>query len=215
MLADLAQRSPLTLRVECSLSWRASAFALCLYALSAKSSVVSSSLRPHDYSPLGSSVHGILQTRTLEWVTMPFSRGSSHPKDQICISFVSCIGRQVLSQCHRESHLQYWVVQKSSFELFPRYQNLNELFGPTQYLSSCLPLERFDFPAESSWPECVTAEKNILETNDWSKITLKSNGKSLSLGWVNAILSLYTFHDSVNVFPPLVHHPWARTVLCV
>ena len=29
------------------------------------------------HSPLGSSVHGILQARMLEWVAMPFSRGSS------------------------------------------------------------------------------------------------------------------------------------------
>ena len=29
---------------------------------------------PMDYSPPGSSVHGILQARTLEWVTMPSSR---------------------------------------------------------------------------------------------------------------------------------------------
>ena len=32
---------------------------------------------PMDYSPLGSSVHGILQVRMLEWVAMPSSRGSS------------------------------------------------------------------------------------------------------------------------------------------
>ena len=30
-----------------------------------------------DYSPPGSSVHGILQTRILEWVAIPFSRESS------------------------------------------------------------------------------------------------------------------------------------------
>ena len=30
-----------------------------------------------DYSPPGSSDHGILQARILEWVAMPFSRGSS------------------------------------------------------------------------------------------------------------------------------------------
>ena len=30
-----------------------------------------------DYSPLGCSVLGILQARILEWVAMPFSRGSS------------------------------------------------------------------------------------------------------------------------------------------
>ena len=29
----------------------------------------------------GSSVHGILQTRILEWVALPFSRGSSQPRD--------------------------------------------------------------------------------------------------------------------------------------
>ena len=40
---------------------------------------------PMDYSPPGSSVHGILQARILEWVAMPFSRGSS-PKDRTWVS---------------------------------------------------------------------------------------------------------------------------------
>ena len=35
---------------------------------------------PMDYSPSGSSVHGILQARVLEWVANPFSRGSSWPR---------------------------------------------------------------------------------------------------------------------------------------
>ena len=39
--------------------------------------VASDSLQSMDHSPLGSSVHGILQTRILEWVVSPFSRGSS------------------------------------------------------------------------------------------------------------------------------------------
>ena len=34
----------------------------------------------------GSSVHGILQARILEWVTMPSSRGSPDPGNQTCIS---------------------------------------------------------------------------------------------------------------------------------
>ena len=34
----------------------------------------------------GSSVHGILQARTLEWVAILFFRGSSRPRDQIQIS---------------------------------------------------------------------------------------------------------------------------------
>ena len=41
---------------------------------------------PVDYSPPGSSVHGISQARILEWVAIPFSRGSSPPRDQTQIS---------------------------------------------------------------------------------------------------------------------------------
>ena len=44
---------------------------------------------PKDCSPTGSSVHGLLQARILEWAAIPFSRGSSWPRDQ---SLVSCIG---------------------------------------------------------------------------------------------------------------------------
>ena len=47
-------------------------------------------------SPPGSSVHGILQVRIPEWVAVPSSRGSSWPRDQTWVSYVSCIGRQVL-----------------------------------------------------------------------------------------------------------------------
>ena len=45
---------------------------------------------PMDCGPPGSSVHGILQARTLEWVAIPFSRGSSWPRDQ---THTSCIDR--------------------------------------------------------------------------------------------------------------------------
>ena len=44
---------------------------------------------PMDCSLPGSSVHGILQARILEWVAIFFSRGSSQ-------TLVSCIGRQIL-----------------------------------------------------------------------------------------------------------------------
>ena len=52
---------------------------------------------PVDYRPPGSSV----QAKVLEQVAIPFSRGSSLSRDQTCVSYVSCIGRQVLyHQCH-------------------------------------------------------------------------------------------------------------------
>ena len=43
---------------------------------------------PMNCSPPGSSVHGILPARTLEWLAIPFSKGSSQPRDQ---TQVSCI----------------------------------------------------------------------------------------------------------------------------
>ena len=44
---------------------------------------------PMDSSPPGSSVYGIFQARTLEWVAISSSRESSSPTDRICISSVS------------------------------------------------------------------------------------------------------------------------------
>ena len=41
---------------------------------------------PMNCSPPGSSIHGILQARILEWIAIPFSRGSSWPRDQTQVS---------------------------------------------------------------------------------------------------------------------------------
>jgi len=43
---------------------------------------------PLDCSPPGFSVHGILQARILEWVTIPFARGSSQPRDWTWVSYI-------------------------------------------------------------------------------------------------------------------------------
>ena len=51
---------------------------------------------PMDCSPPGSSVHGILQARILEWVAISSSRASSPSRDPIFLSYVSCIGKWVL-----------------------------------------------------------------------------------------------------------------------
>ena len=66
----------------------------CVYVL--VFSVVSNS---SDCSPPGSSLHGILQARILEWVAILFSRGSFRPRDQtrVSVSCVSCIGSWSLS----------------------------------------------------------------------------------------------------------------------
>ena len=55
--------------------------------------------RPIDCSPPGSSVRELFQARILEWVVSSSSRGSSRPRDQIRVSCISCIGRQILYHC--------------------------------------------------------------------------------------------------------------------
>ena len=54
---------------------------------------------PMACSPPGSSIHGILQARVLDWVASSYSRGHSWPKDWTHISCVSCIGRWILYYC--------------------------------------------------------------------------------------------------------------------
>ena len=62
---------------------------------------------PMDYSPPGSSVHGILQARILEWVAIFFSRVSSQPRDR---TQVSCnAGRRFNLWATREAHWSHVV----------------------------------------------------------------------------------------------------------
>ena len=49
-----------------------------------------SDCHPMDVSPPGSSVHGIFQSRILEWVAISSSRGSSQPRDQTLVSCLFC-----------------------------------------------------------------------------------------------------------------------------
>ena len=61
---------------------------------------------PTDCSPPGFSVHGILQARILECVAIPFSRGTSQPRDW---TLVSCISGRFFTVW-----LQVKVIQESS-----------------------------------------------------------------------------------------------------
>ena len=56
---------------------------------------------PMDYSPPGSSIHGILQARILEWVAISFSRGSSWPRDWTQVSCI--VGRRFNLWATREA----------------------------------------------------------------------------------------------------------------
>ena len=90
-------------------------------------SVMSNSLWPHELQPQGSSVHGIVQARILEWVAIPFSRGSSQPRDQTWVSYI--VGRfftmwatrEAPTKCGRvPSNFKHWnsFMRSDSFHVF-------------------------------------------------------------------------------------------------
>ena len=56
-----------------------------------------------DYSPPGSSVHGILQERILEWVAISLARGSSRPRNR---TQVSCIAGRCFT---------LWAAREASY----------------------------------------------------------------------------------------------------
>ena len=84
-LAKLFIKKILNLLASCQLQ----IFLFPLTCESVSSSVASDSLWHYGLYPPGSSVHGILQVRTVEWVAVPFSRGSSRPVDWTWVSFIS------------------------------------------------------------------------------------------------------------------------------
>ena len=57
-------------------------------------------LCPTLWDPMDYTIHGILQARILEWVAIPFSRGSSQPCNQ---TQVSCIAGGFFTSCTREA----------------------------------------------------------------------------------------------------------------
>ena len=68
---------------------------------------------PMDCSSLGSTVHGIFQARILKWVAISYSRGSSWTRDWTHVSWVSCIGRQIVYHwCHLESRMYVYICLK-------------------------------------------------------------------------------------------------------
>ena len=70
-------------------------------------------------NPPGISVHGILQARILEWVAIPFSRGSSLPGDQTHVSCIAGIFFTAKPQSKPYMVSRHYLLDwpKSSFEL--------------------------------------------------------------------------------------------------
>ena len=73
---------------------------------------------PVDHSPISSPVLGILQARILEWVAIPFSRGSSWPRDWTQVSciagrfFTTWPTREIPCMCEMFTHFNLLAKAK-------------------------------------------------------------------------------------------------------
>ena len=75
-------------------------------------SVTSNSLHPMDCNLPGSSVHGIFWARTQEWVAIPFSRGSSQPRNR---TQVSCIAGRFFTVWSTNPTAVFIILYHSAF----------------------------------------------------------------------------------------------------
>ena len=76
---------------------------------------------PRDCSSWGSFVHGILQARVWEWVAIPFSRGSSQPRDW---TWVSCIAGRFFT---------IWATREALWESCVYLNLLKALHTPEEW----------------------------------------------------------------------------------
>ena len=145
-------------------------------------SVVSDSCDPADCSLPGSSVHGILQARMLEWVAISSSRGSSQPRDR---TIVSCTGRWILLL------LSHW-----GSPLAPEYpvkmaKALSDLHGGL----------RFNLP-NSSFSSVSFTGLNLLSTTCISNAILVSASRRTQLRDSASKINPWSIQFSTLSWPP-------------
>ena len=126
---------------------------------------MSDSCDPMDYSPPGSSVHGLFQARILACVAMSSSRGSSCPRDQTCISYI--VGRFFTTELPEKSKSRwllvpkYWVRQSTLTQ--PQPSNPTIIAQPlaNPIYRSCL-LDRMVQPSNWHFPRILHLLKSLL-----------------------------------------------------
>ena len=135
-----------------------------------------------DCSPSGSSFHGILQARVLGWVAMPFSKGSSQPRDRTQVSHTA--GRFSIS-----SHWELFLATVLMLILSCRTcsgskRNLISAFSLAWVLE--------ENPASTSAPSWVGHVLNGVSFNPWKPVTLsllRPNICEQALNRFNSLLS--------------------------
>jgi len=143
---------------------------------------------PMDCSPRGSSVHGILQTRILEWVAMPSSRGSSQPRAQ-----TDC--RWIL---YHLSHQGKMLVDAS-----PVVLAFKEMETKTGII--CYPLYVESENIIPGWPKCPSVPKSSCHPKVWQNYKWKET--VVLKQFEQMILQTLVKHHVSTLLGPLLA-PW-------
>ena len=135
---------------------------------------------PMDCSPPGSSVHGILQARLLEWVAIPFCRGSSPPSQQLNPSVLHWQADSLLSEPPGRSFPDNGSVVEPSTE--PACQGRRCRFDPWMRK---IPGRRKWLPTPVFLPGEFHGQRSLVGCNPWgpkeSDITKRLNTPSLPI----------------------------------
>ena len=157
-----------------------------------------------DYSPPGSSIHGILQARILEWVVVPSSRGSSQPRDG---TQVFCIGKWILyhwATWEAYGSQRFPLTLPRSFKIVP---SLNSQLSPGCAMPS---LSSHLFPTIPSyynrlWLYCGWEDSFIFKKKCQRKMGLLKGGMSPRL-----ILIVLRLWAVIMVVSPLTSPAWGH-----
>ena len=121
---------------------------------------------PMDCSPPDSSVRGILQARILEWITIPFPRRSSQPRDQTCVSCI--VGEfftppQLKNKFKKHFILLNWLLHRTQYIHYIFWwkavctvvicigSEFTLLISRSQLPASCLILHKLTLPPDISF----------------------------------------------------------------
>ena len=111
---------------------------------------------PMYHSPPGSSVHGILHTRLLEWVTISSSRGSFQPRVPTCVSCIACTaGRFFIAEPRSLSMSKWvseWVKSLSRVRLFVTPRTVDYQASPSMGFSRQEHWSGLPFPSPGDLP---------------------------------------------------------------
>ena len=139
----------------------------------------------------GSSIHGILQARILEWVAISFSRGSSRPRDRTQVTAGRCFNLWATREAHQ--------LQRIFFDEIGNVQLMTPSFVllPTFYISLYYHMLSQLFISSASPTEDKNNDILLYSQNQPNRVPIIYRRHSVQYNtfdlWYNTIYLIYIF----------------------